>query len=182
LGSQPIRGTAYMRNTRTEADFREWVLQNRARLRTTAFLLCGDWFLADDLVQDTLGRIFSRWHKVVSLGDPSAYVNRILYNLYADHRRRPARREISKAEVDASFPTTTATHDERDDDLVRALLAVPQGQRTVLILRFFEDLSVAQTADLLNTSPGNIKSQTSRGLKALRCAIEEQQDTSEGAL
>jgi DNA-directed RNA polymerase specialized sigma24 family protein len=111
-----------------------------------------------------------------------AHVNRILHNLYADHRRRPARREISEAEVDASSLTTTATPGERDDDLVRALLAVPQGQRTVLILRFFEDLSVTQTADLLNTSAGNIKSQTSRGLKALRCALMEQQNTSEGAL
>ncbi|MDT5042910.1 MAG: hypothetical protein QOE51_3895 [Actinoplanes sp.] len=119
---------------------------------------------------------------MVSSGDPSAYVHRILYNLYTDHLRRPARREISEARASASYPATTVTHGKRDDDLVRALLTVPQGQRTVLVLRFFEDLSIAQTADLLKTSPGNIKSQTSRGLEALRRALKEQNSTqSKGA-
>jgi RNA polymerase sigma-70 factor (sigma-E family) len=156
-----------------ETDFRAWVLEHRTRLRTTAFLLCGDWYLADDLVQDALGRLYSRWSRVVAAGDPRAYVRRILCNLHADHRRRPARREISEAAV-----TTLRSHqdphtsmDERDDDLIAALLTIPVGQRTVLVLRYFEDLSVEQTAALLKTSPGNVKSQTSRGLVALRSAL-----------
>ncbi|MET8453055.1 SigE family RNA polymerase sigma factor [Streptomyces sp. NPDC005209] len=154
-----------------ETDFRAWVLEHRTRLRTTAFLLCGDWYLADDLVQDALGRLYSRWGKVVAGGGPRAYARRILCNLHTDHRRRPARREISAADV-ASLHTHPHTHmAERDDELIAALMTIPVGQRTVVVLRFFEDLSIEQTAVLLRTSPGNVKSQTSRGLEALRSAL-----------
>ncbi|MGW1752407.1 SigE family RNA polymerase sigma factor [Streptomyces sp. NPDC002092] len=157
-----------------ETDFRTWVLEHRTRLRTTAFLLCGDWHLADDLVQDALGRLYSRWGRVVAAGDPRAYVRRILCNLHADHRRRPARREISEADVTALSSHPHTSMEERDDDLIAALLTIPVGQRTVLVLRFFEDLSVEQTAALLKTSAGNVKSQTSRGLEALRSALQTQ--------
>ena len=164
-----------------ETDFRTWVLEHRTRLRTTAFLLCGDWYLADDLVQDALGRLYSRWGRVVAAGDPRAYVRRILCNLHTDYRRRPARREISEADVATlrSHPHTSMA--ERDDDLIAALLTIPTGQRTVLVLRFFEDLSVEQTAALLRTSPGNDTSQTSRGLEALRSALRTRPTTIEGA-
>ncbi|WP_235458899.1 SigE family RNA polymerase sigma factor [Streptomyces olivochromogenes] len=154
-----------------ESEFRTWVLEHRTRLRTTAFLLCGDWYLADDLVQDALGRLYSRWGKVVAGGDPRAYVRRILCNLHTDYRRRPARREISEADVASLHAHPHASMDERDDELIAALLTVPVGQRTVLVLRFFEDLSVEQAAALLRTSPGNVKSQTSRGLEALRSVL-----------
>ena len=154
-----------------ETDFRTWVLEHRARLRTTAFLLCGDWYLADDLVQDALGRLYSRWGRVAAAGDPRAYVRRILCNLHSDHLRRPARREISEADVATLRPHAHTSTDERDDELIAALLTVPAGQRTVLVLRFFEDLSVEQTAAVLKTSTGNVKSQTSRGLEALRSAL-----------
>ncbi|MFD4545797.1 SigE family RNA polymerase sigma factor [Streptomyces sp. NPDC058466] len=157
-----------------ETDFRTWVLEHRTRLRTTAFLLCGDWYLADDLVQDALGRLYSRWGRVVAAGDPRAYVRRILCNLHTDYRRRPARREISEADVGTLRSHPHTSMDERDDDLIAALLTIPAGQRTMLVLRFFEDLSVEQTAALLKTSPGNVKSQTSRGLEALRSALQTQ--------
>ena len=143
-----------------EADFRAWVIQNRTHLRTTAFLLCGDWFLADDLVQDALGRLFSRWDRVAASGDPRPYVNRILCNLHTDYQRRPARREISERDVSAARPHPHTTIDERDDDLIAALHAIPARQRAVLVLRFFEDYSVEQTAALIKTSTGNVKSQT----------------------
>lgn len=149
------------------ADFRSWVLEHRTRLRTTAFLLCGDWYLADDLVQDALGRLYARWDRAVAAGDPRAYIHRILCNLYTGHRRRRARREISEADVTALGSHPSTSMDERDEDLIAVLFAVPPGQRAVLVLRFFEDLSVEQTAALLKTSPGNVKSQTSRGLEAL---------------
>ncbi|MFE0511798.1 SigE family RNA polymerase sigma factor [Streptomyces sp. NPDC058964] len=154
-----------------ETDFRTWVVEHRARLRTTAFLLCGDWYLADDLVQDALGRLYSRWGRVVAGGDPRAYVRRILCNLHTDYRRRPARREVSEADVATLRSHPHTSMEERDDELIAALLTVPSGQRTVLVLRFFEDLSVEQTAAVLRTSPGNVKSQTSRGLEALRTAL-----------
>ena len=164
-----------------EADFRAWVLEHRTRLRTTAFLLCGDWYLADDLVQEALGRLYSRWGRVVAGGDLRAYVRRILCNLHTDYRRRPARREVSEAAVATLRAHPQTSMDERDDDLIAALLTIPAGQRTALVLRFFEDLSVEQTAALLKTSPGNVKSQTSRGLQALRSALRTQPATTEGA-
>ncbi len=154
-----------------ETDFRTWVLEHRTRLRTTAFLLCGDWYLADDLVQEALGRLYSRWSRVSAAGDPRAYVRRILCNLHTDHQRRPARREISEADVATLGRDPDTSMAERDDDLIAALLMIPAGQRTVLVLRFFEDLSVEQAASLLRTSRGNVKSQTSRGLEALRTAL-----------
>jgi RNA polymerase sigma-70 factor (sigma-E family) len=163
-----------------EAEFRTWVGHHRSRLRTTAFLLCGDWFLADDLVQDALGRLFSKWARVTASGDPRQYLNRILYNLYTDHQRRPARREINDADVGASRPHPSVTMHERDDDLIAAMHAIPAGQRAVLVLRFFEDLTITQTAELLKTSPGNVKSQTSRGLAALRKELQARRATSEG--
>jgi RNA polymerase sigma factor (sigma-70 family) len=103
-----------------------------------------------------------------------------LYNLYIDYQRRPTRREISEADVGASRPHPEVPVDERDDDLIAAMHAIPTGQRAVLVLRFFEDLTVAQTAALLKTSPGNVKSQTSRGLAALRNELQSRRTPIEG--
>ncbi|WP_245715196.1 sigma factor [Nocardioides szechwanensis] len=87
----------------SETDFRDWAAASRSRLRRTAYLLSGDWHLADDLVQDALTRAYAVWPRVARGGQPDAYVRKILLNLYLDHRRRPARREDSRAELpDAS--------------------------------------------------------------------------------
>ena len=153
-----------------DSDFRDWALSRRGGLRRTAFLLSGDWYLADDLVQETLTRLFSVWQRVAKSGDPDAYARRVLLNLYLDHRRRPARREQPRADL----PDRVAVEPDEvgnRDQLIAALRRVPPGQRAVLVLRFWEDLSVEQTAQALNTGTGNVKSQTSRGLVALREAL-----------
>jgi RNA polymerase sigma-70 factor (sigma-E family) len=140
-------------------------------MRRTAFLLSGDWYLADDLVQETLTRMYVVWPRVSAAGDPGAYARRVLLNLHTDHRRRPAQRELvvqSVPDVVAAGPSESS--DERQA-LLAALMQVPPGQRAVLVLRFWEDLSVEQAAAVLGTSVGNVKSQTSRGLVALREAV-----------
>jgi RNA polymerase sigma-70 factor (sigma-E family) len=147
---------------RSEVDFHEWVAARRASLRRTAFLLCGDWYLADDLVQDMLVRMYAAWGRMSRGREPDAYARRVLLNLYLDHGRRPGRR-------DRAAPP--APELGQRDLVVRALSQLPPGQRAVLVLRYWEDLSVEQTASALNTSPGNVKSQTSRGLVALRAAL-----------
>lgn len=154
-----------------EAEFRAWVAARRDRLRRTAYLLCGDWYLADDLVQDTLGRLYEVWSRVCATGDPDAYARRILVHRYVDHRRRPARREEPYADPpDSPYEVEPAVLRHRE--VLRAALAdVPPGQRAVLVLRYWEDLSVEQTAAALSTSPGNVKSQASRGLATLRAAL-----------
>lgn len=152
-----------------EADFRAWAGASRSRLRSTAFLLSGDWHLAEDLAQDTLARMFSVWDRVTVAGGPDAYARRVMVNLYLDHRRRPWRRESLQDRVPDSV--APSVDEGTRMELIAALRQVPPGQRAVLVLRFWEDLSVEQTAAALNTSTGNVKSQTSRGLTALREAL-----------
>lgn len=154
----------------TEDGFREWMLARRDALRATAFLLCGDWFLADDLVQEASARIYARWRQVATLDGPDGYVRKVVVNLYLDHTRRPSRREDLRAAVPDRVHLTVDPVSDHRDQLLAALRDVPPGQRAVLVLRFWEDLSVEQTAAALGTSSGNVKSQTARGLTALRAA------------
>ena len=156
--------------TVSDDGFRAWVLAHRARLRRTAFLLCGDWHLADDLVQDVLVRMYEAWPRVGAAPDLTRYSRRVLVNRYLDHRRRPSRREHVVDTVPDDAAPEGGGHDDREA-LLQALRDVPPGQRAVLVLRYFDDLSVEQTAAVLGTSAGTVKSQTSRGLTALRAAL-----------
>ena len=161
------------RNAR-DADFRDWALAARPGLRRTAYLLSGDWFLADDLVQDSLVRMYRAWPRVRQGTDLGAYSRRVLVNRYVDHQRRPARRE-HPTEYVPEDPTATgasnAAESEHREQLLAALQEVPARQRAVLVLRFWEDLSVEQTAQVLGTTTGTVKSQCNRGLAALRAAL-----------
>ncbi len=156
-----------------DADFLGWVAASRDGLRKTAFLLCGDWFLADDLVQDSLTRLFGVWGRVSVSGDPAPYARKILVNLYLDHRRRPSRREVPFAQLPDPIGVEQANSVDGDrGQLMAALARVPKGQRAVLVLRYWDDLSIEQTANTLGTSASNVRSQASRGLDALRAALE----------
>jgi RNA polymerase sigma-70 factor (sigma-E family) len=157
----------------TEQEFRGWAVASRGGLRRTAFLLSGDWFLADDLVQEALIRIYGVWPRLERSGDVGAYARRVLLNLYLDHRRRPWRRERPTDQVPDHAVPPPGSADDRDR-LLAALRRVPARQRAVLVLRFWDDLSIEQTAHTLGTGTGNVKSQTSRGLSALRAALAEQ--------
>ncbi|MDP2775686.1 MAG: SigE family RNA polymerase sigma factor [Nocardioides sp.] len=161
----------------TETDFREWVAASRGRLRRTAYLLSGDWHLADDLVQEALTRAYAVWPRVIRGGRPDAYVRKVLLNLYLDHRRRPARREAAWADPpDGPAATSGAESLGERERVLSALREVAPGQRAVLVLRFWEDLSVEQTAHALGVSIGNVKSQTSRGLETLRGVLAAYQE------
>jgi RNA polymerase sigma-70 factor (sigma-E family) len=144
--------------------FVEWATVRRGQLRRTAYLLCGDWATADDLVQETLVRIYPKWRRLAA-GNPDAYARRTLTSAFIDDRRRPWRRESSSEVVpetayDDVLPSGTG--------LLDALRGVPARQRAVLVLRFWEDLSVEQTVEILGCTSGNVKSQTARGLARLR--------------
>ena len=161
-----------------EQEFRGWALAGREGLRRTAFLLSGDWFLADDLVQDALIRVYGVWPRVARSGDVGAYARRVLVNLYLDYRRRPWRREQPTDQLPDRTAHASGVLDDRDR-LLAALRQVPPRQRAVLVLRFWEDLSIEQAADTLGTSAGTVKSQTSRGLTTLRAALAEELDPQE---
>ncbi|MEU8261652.1 SigE family RNA polymerase sigma factor [Micromonospora sp. NPDC048999] len=150
--------------------FREYAAARRGALRRTAYLLCGDWYLADDLVQDALAGLFVRWRRVRAGGEVDPYVRRMLVNGYLATHRRGWRRELAVADL----PETAAPghgDDGTRDVLLRALSDLHPSQRAVVVLRYWEDLSVEQTATVLGCSTGNVKSQAARGLAHLRAAL-----------
>lgn len=116
-----------------DEDFRGWAVASRPALRRTAFLLSGDWFLADDLVQETLVRMYGVWPRVGHRDGVTHYSRRVLVNLHLDHRRRPSRRERPTDDV----PDLPCAQDGPGDDreaVLAALRCVPPGQRAVLVL------------------------------------------------
>jgi RNA polymerase sigma-70 factor (sigma-E family) len=159
-----------------DAGFRDWMIVRSSTLRRKAFLLCGDWSSADDLVQDVLVAMYPRWSRIVRGGNVDAYANRVLVGKVVDARRRPWRRERFVSSVPDSIDFTSeraiAAVDERDGPLVSALAALPAGQRAVLVLRFTDDLTVEGIADVMGIPAGTVKSRLSRGTEALRAHLD----------
>jgi RNA polymerase sigma-70 factor (sigma-E family) len=133
-------------------------------LRRTAYLLCGDWHEAEDLTQAAFVRLYLAWGRVRADG-AHAYARRVLLNEFLGRRRRTRERPV---ETVPDRPGPAAGSPDDRVDLSAALRAVPAQQRAVVVLRYWEGLSVEQTAALLRMAPGSVKSQASRGLAALR--------------
>ena len=154
-----------------DEDFRQFVVAQIDGLRRLAYLTCGNWQAADDAVSTGLTKLYLAWRKV---NTPHWYARRVVVNAAIDEVRRPWRREqVAEPEfLDRSVPDPTAELAERAR-IQQALLKIPPGQRKVLLLRFYEDLSVEDTAEILGKSTGTIKSQTARGLAALHRVLGE---------
>lgn len=163
-----------------EAAFRAFAWSRRPSLRRTAYLMCGDWHQADDLVQTALVKLYVAWRRVRGGDQPDAYVRRILTRCYLDERRRPWRRESPVDTIDDKPSEVRATEDLID--LQSALARLPARQRATLVLRYWADASVAQTADALECSEGTVKSQTARAIAALRQQLAELPLVSEESL
>jgi RNA polymerase sigma-70 factor (sigma-E family) len=161
---------------RLDAAFEAFVEVSSARLLRTAYLLCGDRDEAEDLLQMTLIRTGRRWE--VARSAPDAYAYRVLINLVHDRRRRLRRRmaETAMSEFDdARFVVPDSSPGLLDRSvLMDAARGLPERQREVIVLRFFADLSVEQTAQAMDASSGTVKTHTSRALAALREALTEQ--------
>lgn len=158
-----------MKDTRTttEEDFRRFIAARQAHLRRAAWLLTGDASLAQDLVQTALVRSWPHWHKLAGDGAAEAYVRRAMVTTYASWWRRKWRSEVPGPLPEVRAPDATSVVDV--GVCVRtALLSLPTRQRAAVVLRYFEDLSEAQTAETLGCSVGTVKSQTSRALHKLR--------------
>lgn len=154
--------------------FQEFVAVRSLGLRRLAYLLCSDWHLAEDLVQSTLTRAYASWRRVERSDDVDAYVRKILVNQATDGwRGRHRLGELFGASADRPSSGDAMAEVEQRDELLRFLDQLPVKQRAVLVLRFFEDLSVETTADLLGISSGTVKSHTSRGLGRLRELTED---------
>jgi RNA polymerase sigma-70 factor (sigma-E family) len=148
--------------------FEEFVEASSSRLFTMALLLCGQHRAeAEDLLQGVLERAYRRWPRICRGGDPTPYVRQMIVNAAADRRRALRRRPEAGQAAEMAVSDRSGLVDDRDL-LVRALAQLPVGQRAVIVLRYFEDLSEAQTAAVLGCSEGNVKSQASRALAKLR--------------
>lgn len=158
-----------------EAEYREFVVSRYDALRRVAYLLCRDWHTADDLVSITLGKLYRHWHRGRDAHNPDAYVRAMLTRTWLDERRRPWRREDATESLPevAVVAEPGATPADRVD-LLALLGRLPPRRRAVVVLRYYCDLSVAETADILDISEGAVKSQAARGLEALRVSLIHQ--------
>lgn len=148
-----------------EDEFTAFVADRGQSLLRIAHALTGDRDAAQDLVQGALAKAYARWPRIH--GDAEAYVRKIIYNDRVSAWRRPARRnEMTVADV-----PERAAHDRDVTDRIairEALLKLPARQRAVLVMRYLEDRSVEETAEMLGCSPGTVASQASRALVKLR--------------
>jgi RNA polymerase sigma-70 factor (sigma-E family) len=131
--------------------------------------MTGDLASAEDLVQSAMVKVWRHWGRVLRADQPESYAHRIVLNEFLGSRRRRWIGEIASGELPdlaAADPALLAMEDRLH--LQRALSALPRGQRAVLVLRYLDDLSEAQTAELLGVTVGTVKSQTARALSGLR--------------
>jgi RNA polymerase sigma-70 factor (sigma-E family) len=149
-----------------QPDFESFVAARIAALSRTAYLLTGDRHDAEDLVQTALFRAARAWHRLT--GDPEPYVRRIMYNENVSRWRRRRVDELATASPpERSTADATAEADTRIE-LRRALARLTRRQRTMLVLRYFEDLTERATADALGVSANTVKSETRRALARIR--------------
>lgn len=161
-------------------EFELYVSSAFARLCRTGFLLCGDWQRAEDAVQETLLRMYAAWHRIERREGLDAYARRAVTHRLIDEHRRPWRRRESTSDDlerhDAAAVDEIARADDRDA-LVRAVAALTPRRRACIVLRFYDDASVADTARALGCSEGNVKRMTSDALAALRCVLDQTERT-----
>jgi RNA polymerase sigma-70 factor (sigma-E family) len=149
--------------------FREFVLTRSPALKRAAWLLTGEHAAAEDLVQASLARTWPRWGALARTSSAEAYVRRVMFTTYVNWTKRRWRGEVPSAQP----PEVAEANDdivaaEARADVRAALAELTPRQRAVVVLRYFEDLSEAQTAEALGCSVGTVKSQTSKALARLR--------------
>jgi RNA polymerase sigma-70 factor (sigma-E family) len=156
---------------RRDAEYVEFVESRLTSLRRMAYLLCQDWHAADDLVQVTITQLFRHWPRARRMDNVDGYVRRILFRTFLTEQRSLWRKRIQLA---ASPPERPAALSDPDAvlDVRGALALVPPRQRATLVLRFYCDLDVEQAAVALGCSAGTVKSQTAKGLAAMRRVLE----------
>ena len=152
--------------------FEEFVRDHGDSLVRLSYLLCGDRGQAEDAAQDALTRLYLRWARI---DDPLPYARRSVVNATNDQWRRLSRREHRERTLAGQPPERAALLDDvvaDRDQLVRAIRRLPYGQRAVLVLRYWHQLSEQETAEVLGNSVGTVKSQSSRALARLRQDLE----------
>ncbi len=160
---------------RKDADFAAYMAARQPSLLRTAYLLTGDQHTAEDLVQTALAKLYLSWEKVQDRGLIDGYVRRILVNENNSLWRRAwKKREFSTDAVPDHQSVVDTPDDGRSAALWEFVQTLPRKQRAVVVLRYYEDLSEAEVADILGISVGTVKSQSSRALAALRGRVHTQ--------
>jgi RNA polymerase sigma-70 factor (sigma-E family) len=156
--------------TRRDDEFVQFATAHAEGLRRTAYLMCRDWHLAQDLTQTTLAKLYPVWGRLDRLDNPTAYARKILLRTFLDHRRRRGSRELV---VDA---LPEAAHDVGPElrlTLLDALSHLPVRDRAIVVLRYWEDHSIDTVADLVGVSTSVVKTQSMRSLAKLRELLGE---------
>ncbi len=160
-----------------DTDFREFARARAFALRRTAYLLCGDWHLAEDLVQNALLKLYRVWPKITRRGPVDNYARQVLLRCWLDESRRPWRRRERRDGVVPDQPSA-APETGISGPLLRALAEVPPKQRAAVVLRYCADLPAAEVAEVLRCSEGTVRSQAARGLETLRGVLEHSAERS----
>ena len=154
-----------------DSSFTHYAESALPRLRPIAYLLCRDWHRADDLVQTSAVKLYVHWDRAAQIGNLDSYLRTILVNTYIEEQRTTWWKRISLHHEQGADPAEPEQDLAERLDLRKALAAVPARQRATLVLRYYCELSVEETAQTLGCSAGTVKSQTSRGLANLRRAM-----------
>jgi RNA polymerase sigma-70 factor (sigma-E family) len=157
-------------------DFDAWVAARGPGLLRLAYTLTGNRADAEDVVQDALARALPRWSRISRADDVDAYVRRMVINAHTSWWRRWKRRESPVAEL---LDSTVDAPGEGFDDRRRLWLAcqaLPEVQRTAVVLRYYEQLEYAEIADLTGVREGSVRARVSRGISALRHAMGQEEE------
>jgi RNA polymerase sigma-70 factor (sigma-E family) len=162
------RGGALRQMTATDVEFAEAVAP---RLVRTAYWLCGNWHTAEDLTQTTLAKVFVSWRRISRRNAVQAYTMRTLLNTYLAEDRRRSYGEVLTGDLPES-PTQPFSPETRMA-VLDALAMLPAKARAVVVLRYWADYSLEETAAILGCSVGNVKSQSARALDKLRLLLDD---------
>ena len=166
--------SAQDRGRTRDEEFEAYMQARQPSLLRTAYLLTGDQHTAEDLVQTALAKLYLAWDRVHDRGVMDGYVRRILVNEHNSLWRRAwKRREVSTDTIPDHQSVVDSHDDGRSAALWEFVQTLPRKQRAVVVLRYYEDLSEAETADILGISVGTVKSQASRALAGLRARVHD---------
>lgn len=169
-----VRGRPVEDTDAAQADFASWMAARQGRLLRTAYLLTGDVHAAEDLVQTALAKLYLAWDRVSDAPSIDAYARKIMVNEHTSMWRRLWRhREVVTDTSDHEVPVSAEEYDGVGTALWTAVRALPERQRAVVVLRYYEQLSERETADALGVSVGTVKSQASRALATLREHLDD---------
>ncbi len=156
-----------------EDEFSRFVHAQHARLFRTVYLLTGDYHRAEDVVQGTFERLYLRWGRVSGMDNPGAYARTVAINQVWSWRRRRSSGEVPAVQgVDVAVPGPAEGVSDHDA-VWSAVLTLPVRQRAVIVLRYYEDLTEAQTADVLGMAIGTVKSHCHAGCQRLAGLLGE---------